>query len=56
MIRRMTKAALLYHLEALRVLAEEDVIRPVYKDAILDSLLDYIGDKEIRGKVEEIAL
>ncbi len=56
MIRRMTKARLLSHLELLRKLAEEDVIQPVYKDAILDSLLDYIGDKAIREKVEEIAL
>lgn len=52
----MTKASLLFRLEQLRELAEQDAIQPVYKDAILDVLLDYIGDKEIRDKVEATAL
>ncbi len=56
MIKRMTKRSLLFRLEELRTLAEDDAIQPVYKDAILDSLLDYIGDKEVRDKVEQIAL
>ncbi len=56
MNKRMTKSALLFRLEQLRYLAEEDAIQPIYKDAILDSLLDYIGDKDIRSKVEETAL
>lgn len=55
-IKRMTKASLLFRLEQLRELAEQDAIQPVYKDAILDVLLDYIGDKEIRDKVEATAL
>ncbi len=56
MIKPITKSALLFRLEELRYLAEQDAIQPVYKDAILDALLDYIGDKEIRVKVEETAL
>ncbi len=56
MIKRMTKTGLLLRLEELRRLAEEEAIQPVYKDAILDTLLDYIGDESIRQKVEEIAL
>lgn len=56
MIKRITKAGLLFRLEELRALAETDSIQPVYKDAILDVLLDYVGDAQIRAKVEEIAL
>ncbi len=56
MMRRMTKSRLLFHLEMLRKLEEEGTIQPVYKDAIIDVLLDYIGDKDIREKVEGIAL
>ncbi len=55
-IKRMTKTGLLLRLEELRRLAEGEAIQPVYKDAILDTLLDYIGDESIRQKVEEIAL
>lgn len=47
---------LLLRLEELRQLAEQNAIQPVYKDAILDVLLDYIGDRTIRAKVEETVL
>ncbi len=52
----MTKSALLLRLEQLRHTAEDDAIQPVYKLAVIDSLLDYIGDFAIRQKTEEIAL
>lgn len=56
MNRRMTKSALLLRLEQLQVLTETESIQTVYKDAILDTLLDYISDKSIREAVEKAVL
>ena len=52
----MTKSALFIRLEQLRQLSEAEAIQPVYKDAVIDTLLDYIRDREIREKVEAIVL
>lgn len=56
MNRRMTKTSLLLRLEQLQILTETEPIQAVYKDAILDSLLDYINDKSIREAVEKAVL
>ncbi len=52
----MNKTALLYRLEQIRELSEREAIQPVYKDAVIDTLLDYINDRAIREKVEAIVL
>lgn len=56
MNRRLKKATVLARLELLRETADEDTIQPVYLLAVVDTLLDYIYDKDISEKVESIAL
>jgi hypothetical protein len=55
-VKRLKKSSVLARLEQLRLTAEENEIQPVYLLAVIDTLLDYAGDPEIRAKVEEIAL
>lgn len=56
MKKRMTKKTLLFRLEELHYLAEQDVIDPIFQLAVIDSLLDYIYDEDIRDKVERVAM
>ncbi len=52
----MNKSQVLARLELLRQTVEENAIHPVYLLAVIDTLLEYNGDKDIRQKIEEIAL
>ncbi len=56
MNKPMNKTTLMYRLEQLRTMTEENEIQPVYKDAVIDTLLDYIRDPDVRAKVEAIVL
>ncbi len=53
---QLKKAQVLARLELLRQTVEENAIQPVYLLAVIDTLLDYNGDKDIRRAVEGIAL
>ncbi len=53
---QLKKAQVLARLELLRQTVEEDAIQPVYLLAVIDTLLDYANDKQIREAVEGIAL
>ncbi len=50
------KAQVLSRLELLRQTVEKNEIQPVYLLAVIDTLLDYNGDKDIRQAVEGVAL
>lgn len=53
----MNKETLIYRLEQVRKLAEEDQQEldiPLISKLIIDSLLDYLGNDDIRKKVDEI--
>ena len=52
----LKKSSVLARLEQLRLTVEENPIQPVYFLAVIDTLLEYNGDPDIRAKVEEIAL
>ncbi len=52
----MKKSSVIARLEQLRLTVEDNPIQPVYLLAVIDTLLEYNGDPEIRAKVEEIAL
>ncbi len=54
--KSLKKSAVLARLEQLRLTVEENPIQPVYLLAVIDTLLEHIGDAEIRAKVEEVAL
>lgn len=54
--KTLKKTSVLARLEQLRLTVEENPIQPVYLLAVIDTLLEYNGDPEIRAKVEEIAL
>jgi hypothetical protein len=56
MKRQLNKSQVLARLELLRQTVEEDAIQTVYLLAVVDTLLDYNGDKDIRAAVEGIAL
>jgi len=56
MIKPLKKSSVLARLEQLRLTVEANAIQPVYQLAVIDTLLEYIHDPDIRAKVEEIAL
>ncbi len=56
MNKRLNKASVLARLEQLRLTAEENPIQPVYLLAVIDTLLEYNGDPDIRAKVDAICL
>lgn len=56
MIKPLKKSAVLARLEQLRLVVEDEELAEIHKLAVIDTLLDYIRDEDIRNKVEEIAL
>ena len=56
MNKPMNKETLMFRLEQLRELTEKNEIQPVYELAVIDTLLDYIRDNDVRTKVEEMVL
>ncbi len=55
-VKRLKKSSVLARLEQTRLMIEENPIQPVYYLAVIDTLLEYIGDEDIRRKTEEICL
>ncbi|HWY36089.1 MAG TPA: hypothetical protein VNX68_15700 [Nitrosopumilaceae archaeon] len=52
----MKKASLLFQLQELKTQMEDEEIKEITKIKILDLLLDYINDVDIRGAVEDIPI
>lgn len=56
MSHSLGKRATLARLDALREVVEGEAIQNVHALAVIDTLLDYLNDTDIRQAVEEIAL
>lgn len=54
--RSIGKRAALARLEALREVVEGEELCKIHALAVIDTLLDYIHDKDFRDAVEEIPL
>jgi hypothetical protein len=52
----MKKASLLNRIEQIRVHAEDNEITELTKIELLDLLLDYINDGDIRSVIDEVPL
>lgn len=55
-IRPLKKAAALARLHALRGVVEDEELARIHALAVIDTLLEYIHDQDMRDAVEEIPL
>ena len=55
-IRPLKKAQVLARLEALRGVVEDEELQKIHALTVIDILLDYVHDQDVKSAVEVIAL